>query len=249
MPGSLPACACAGDSQLYGYGKAKPARPPVDPDDPDAEPFWDDLGPDDEVWAVMEWFGFDDGHRRARHIFVTCGQKSPKRSPATHGEMEGFTTEPEKDSLDLLQCFDYTEDDLRISSKMNYPNYQSEPDPSDTDNYDVYHARLKVMEELQPKTVALLKIANGIKDPEKRKIAEREAVRSYFAELAHYFTREEIDGLATQQSPRHFLDARIGQCFDQPRRTLDPVNHELALNWLREKYNEDGQGAFRIRLQ
>jgi hypothetical protein len=30
----------------------------------------------------------------------------------------------------------------------------------------------------------------------------------------------------------------FGEVMGKPRRQLDPVNHELALNWLREKYNE-----------
>jgi hypothetical protein len=30
----------------------------------------------------------------------------------------------------------------------------------------------------------------------------------------------------------------LAKVFDNPRRQIDPVNHELALNWLREKYNE-----------
>ena len=106
--------------------------------------------------------------------------------------LEGFYAQSREELLELTQCFDATEDDLAYIED-NYPNYQTEPDSSDTDNYDVYHARLKVMEELQPKTVALIKIANCTKDPEKRKIAEREAVQSFVAELAHYFTKEEID--------------------------------------------------------
>jgi len=29
----------------------------------------------------------------------------------------------------------------------------------------------------------------------------------------------------------------FGEVMREPRRTLDPVNHELALNWLRLQYN------------
>jgi hypothetical protein len=29
----------------------------------------------------------------------------------------------------------------------------------------------------------------------------------------------------------------FGEVMREPRRMLDPVNHELALNWLRRKYN------------
>jgi len=29
----------------------------------------------------------------------------------------------------------------------------------------------------------------------------------------------------------------FGSVMHQPRRTIDPINHELALNWLRQHYN------------
>jgi hypothetical protein len=94
------------------------------------------------------------------------------------------------------------------------------------------------MSELQPQTVELLKIATVTKDAAKRQIAEREAVQSYLAELAHYFTKDEI--MAWQKSNPLGISwmRELARVFDNPRRTIDPVNYELALNWLREKYNE-----------
>jgi len=29
----------------------------------------------------------------------------------------------------------------------------------------------------------------------------------------------------------------FGDVMREPRQTIDPVNHELALNWLRQRYN------------
>ena len=54
------------------------------------------------------------------------------------------------------------------------------------------------MAELQPITVELIKIANVTKDPVKRKYVEREAVQSFFAEIARYLTEDEV--LAWQKS-------------------------------------------------
>ncbi|MDB6056296.1 MAG: hypothetical protein JWO95_140, partial [Verrucomicrobiales bacterium] len=87
-------------------------------------------------------------------------------------------------------------------------------------------------------TVDFIKIANVTKDPAKRQIAEREAVQSYIAELAHYFTKDEL--LAWQRNNPLGISwmRELARVFDQPRRQIDAVNHELALNWLREKYNE-----------
>jgi hypothetical protein len=221
---------------MYGYGKIKASRATVDPEDPHAEPIWDDLGPDEEVWAVMQWYQYEDGHQEQGSInFLRpdCTEEEVRKSME---RMERFSSQTREDALSLLQCYDASEDD-HAYVEDNYPNYQSEPDPRDHDEYDVYHARLKVMEELQPKTVALLKIANATKDPVKRQFVEREAVQSYFAELAHYFTEDEI--LAWQRSNPVGTGwmCEFGEVMREPRRTIDPVNHELALNWLREKYN------------
>jgi hypothetical protein len=151
-------------------------------------------------------------------------------------QMARFSNQTSEEAVGLLQCYDASEDDHAFVED-NYPNYQTEPDPSATDEYDVYHARLKVMSELQPKTVELLKIASATKDPVKREFVERQAVQSYFAELAHYFTEDEV--LAWQRSNPVGTGwmCEFGEIMREPRRTIDPVNHELALNWLREKYN------------
>jgi hypothetical protein len=222
--------------KVYGYGKIKASKVTCDPDDPNSEPFWDDLAPDDDVWAVMQWYVYEDGHQEQGNISFLRPECSEEQARKSMEKMEGFSDGNREDALALLQCYEASEDD-HAYVEDNYPNYQTEPDPSDTDNYDVYHARLKVMEELQPKTVALLKIANCTKDTKQRQIAEREAVQSYFAELAHYFTSDEI--LAWQRSNPIGTSwmREHAKVFDQPRRTIDPVNHELALNWLREKYN------------
>jgi hypothetical protein len=71
----------------------------------------------------------------------------------------------------------------------------------------------------------------------KRQLVEREAVQSYFAELAHYWTEDEI--LAWQRSNPVGTGwmCEFGSVMHEPRRTIDAVNHELALNWLRRNYN------------
>lgn len=222
---------------VYGYGKIKASKATCDPDDPNSEQFWTDLAPDDEVWAAMQWFVYEDGHQEQGTINFMRPECTEDEVRKSMEQMEGFYDQSREDALALLQCFDAKEDDYAYVED-NYPNYQSEPDPKNTDEYDVYHARLKVMEELQPKTVALIKIANATKDPEKRQIAEREAVQSFIAELVHYFTKEEIDAWQRSNPLGISWMRELASVFDQPRRQLDPINHELALNWLREKYNQ-----------
>jgi hypothetical protein len=221
---------------MYGYGKIKSSKATIDPDDPYSEPIWDDLAPDDEVWAVMQWYRFEDGREVQGDIHFGRPESTEEEVRKRMVRMEESNRYTREEMLDLLQCFEATEDDYQFVED-NYPNYQSEPDPKSTDEYDVYYARLKVMEELQPKTVALIKIANATKDPAKRQIVEREAVQSFFAELAHYLTEDEV--LAWQRSNPVGTGwmCEFSEVMREPRRQLDPINHELALNWLRQNYN------------
>ena len=222
---------------MYGYGKIKASKATVDPNDPNSERVWYDLGPDEDVWTVMQWFQFEDGHRELGEVSFLRPDSTEEQVRKSMEGMERMHNYTREDMIVLLQCYDSKQEDHDYVED-NYPNYQTEPDPRDTGAYDLYHARLKVMEELQPQTVAIIKIANVTKDPERRKIAEREAVQSYFAELAHYFTADEI--LAWQRSNpigTSWMREHV-RVFDRPRRQLDPINHELALNWLRVKYNQ-----------
>jgi hypothetical protein len=185
----------------------------------------------------MQWYEYADGHQEQGNISFIRPEVPEEDVSKRMEQMQRSGSLTREEALGLLQCYDAKQEDHNYVED-NFPNYQSEPDPSDTDNYDVYHARLKVMEELQPKTVALLKIANCTKDPEKRKIAEREAVQSYLAELTHYFTKDEI--MAWQRTNPLGISwmREAAEVFDNTRKTIDPVNHELALNWLRDKYNQ-----------
>jgi len=222
---------------VHGYGKIKASKVTIDPDDPNSEQVWDDLGPDEDVWAVMQWFKYEDGYEERGDICFMRPECSEEDVQKRLEQMESFSSQTREELLALTQCFRAKEDDYQFIED-NYPNYQSEPDPKNTDEYDVYHARLKVMGELQPKTVELLRIANATKDPVKRGLVEREAVQSFFAELAHYLTEDEI--LAWQRSNPVGTGwmCEFGEVMREPRRQIDPVNHELALNWLRRCYNQ-----------
>jgi len=222
---------------LYGYGKIKASKATMDSNDPNSGPIWDDLGPDEEVWSVMQWYLFDDGHQIPVNICFMRPDCREEYVKMRMEEMEKKSSHTREEMLGLLQCYDAPDEDHDFIDE-NYPNYQSEPESKDTDAYDVYHARLKVMGELQPQTVELIKIANATKDPVKRQFVEHEAVQSLYAEWAHYFTEDEI--LAWQRSNPVGTGwmCEFGEVMRNPRKQLDPINHELALNWLRQKYNE-----------
>jgi hypothetical protein len=223
--------------EVYGYGKIKASQATINIEDPNSELVWDDLGPDDAVWAVIQWFVFADGCRELGNscfLRPECSEDDVQKRMEKMQEDCGLTREQ---ALKMLQLYESSQED-RDFVENNFPNYQSEPDPKILDEYDLYHARLKVMAELSPKTVELLKIADITKDPEKRRYVEREAVQSYFAELAHYLTEDEV--LAWQKSNPVGTGwmCEFGEVMREPRRTISPVNHELALNWLHQKYNQ-----------
>ena len=163
-----------------------------------------------------------------------CPEEQVRRRMEQMQQSADMTRE---EAVGILKCYDASEEDHEYVDE-NYPNYQTEPDPKAADDYDVYHARLKVMYELQPKTVALIKIANAAKDPAKRQIIEQEAVQSFFAELAHYLTEEEILAWQRTNPVGTGWMCEFAEVMREPRRTIDVVNHELALNWLRERYNQ-----------
>ncbi len=221
---------------VFGYGKVQVSKAYVHADEINPLQFWTDLEPDDEIWTAMQWFVYEDGHQEPGNISYLRPECTEDDARKSMERMMSFVNTTREEALDMLKCFDAKEEDYQ-EIEDNFPNYQSEPDPKATDEYDVYHARLKVLEDLQPKTVALIKIANATKDLAKRQIAEHEAVQSYFAELAHYFTEDEILAWQRTNPVGTGWMCEFGEVMREPRRTLDPVNHELALNWLREKYN------------
>jgi hypothetical protein len=222
---------------MHGYGKIKASQATMDYDDPKSEPIWDDLGLDEEVWAVMEWYQFEDGNQVPGSMCFLRPECTEDQVKKRMEDLKRFSSLTREDLLQLTQIFEAKEEDFQYIEDR-HPNYQDEPDPSDTEKYDVYHARLKVMSDLQPKTVELIKIANATKDPVKRQIVEREAVQSYFAELAaHYFTEDEIKAWQRSNPIGTGWMCEFGAVMREPRRQLDPINHELALNWLRQNYN------------
>lgn len=222
---------------FYGYGKIKASEAYFESDDGKAAPLWNDADSNEEIWAIVQWFRFEDGHEEKGSIQYL-------RSPATEADarkamekMQRFYSMTRQQLLDLAQCYEATEDDYAYI-EGNYPNFQFPPsDPKAIDECDVYQARLCVLAGLQPITVELIKIADTIRDPVARQKAEHAAVQSYFAELAHYWTEEEV--LAWQRSNPVGTGwmCEFASVFHEARRTIDPVNHELALNWLRAKYN------------
>lgn len=219
---------------FYGYGKIRVKELPYHLDD-NIPPFADFCEPDEEIWIVGQWRRFEDGYEvdGSRVFLRDCTEEDCKKRLE---EMRRFFSMTRDELLLMTRIFRATEEDYAYIDD-NYPNYQSPPaDPKATDEYDVYQARLKVLAGLQPKTIELIKIADELKNEKDRQQVEREAVQAYFAELAHYWIEDEI--LAWQRSNPVGTGwlCEFASVMHRPRRDIDSVNHELALNWLRRHY-------------
>ena len=114
---------------LYGYGKIAATEARVDPEDPTSEPIWDNLGPDAEVWIVMQWFHFENGDVQPgnfSYLRPECSEADVRKSME---RMEGMDDITREQALAMLQCFESSDED-RDYVEDQFPNYQSEPDPS-----------------------------------------------------------------------------------------------------------------------
>jgi hypothetical protein len=223
--------------EFFAYGKKKARDVKVNPDDPNSEPFWDNCTEDEEVWAVVQWTRYEDGHEES-------GSMSFLRAPATEDDaraamkrMSDFYSLSKEELLACSKCYKATEDDLAYI-EYRYPNYQSPPtDPGAIDEADLYSARLKVLAGLHPKTVGLIKLADETKDPLQRQKLEREAVAAYYAELAHHWTEDEVLSWQRSNPVGTAWMCEFARVFEEPEREVEPINYELAFNWLRQKYN------------
>lgn len=128
---------------LYGYGKIEASKATCESEDGKVEPFWDNLDANEEVWAVVQWYRFEDGHEEQGSISYLRSPNTEEDARKRLKEMEDFYIVTRQQLLDLTGCFEATEDD-HAYIEDNYPNYQSPPsDPKAIDEYDVYQARLK----------------------------------------------------------------------------------------------------------
>lgn len=223
--------------EFFAYGKKKAREVTVDPDDPKSEPFWNDCTENEEVWAVVQWIRYEDGHEEAGSITHLRAPATEDDARAAMKRMSDFYSLSKEDLLALSQCFEATDADLAYI-EFRYPNYQSPPtSPGAIDEADLYSARLKVLAGLHPKTVDLIQQADETKDPQLRQKLAREAVSAYYAELAHHWTEDEL--LAWQKNNPLGTEwmRESARVLSEPEREVDPIKYELAFNWLRLKYN------------
>ena len=136
----------------------------------------------------------------------------------------------------LQQCFNATDDD-RAYVETRFPDVILPPSPRSVADHDRYQAILKVMAGLQPKTVELVHKAIPAKDGRSRRSFEKNAVHSFFAELAHLWSDDFVKRWQRSNPIGIEWMSLFTRVLGRPKLNLDPVDQELALNWLKRKYN------------
>jgi len=222
--------------EFVGLGRYKAKEVGPHPGD-ELHPFYNAVMGDNEIWVVASWRRFEDGREEAINIHYLDPQATEEQARKVFGETDSFLNLGKKELLELSKCFEATEEDLAYIEDRFPEGIVGPPNSNSIDEYDLYQARLKVMAGMQPKTVNLIREAEGIQDPEKREQIERQAVQAYFAEMAQAWTEDLV--LEWQRSNPLGTEwmCEFARVMNEPERRIDPINYELARNWLKRKYN------------
>jgi hypothetical protein len=193
-----------------------------------------------EIWVVVHWQRYEDGREEPDEIFYLEPNATEADARKKFDEMVNFVNMSKAELRKLASMFEASKDDLAyIESRPDgIPITYSRPDrKSSIEEQDLYQARLKVLAGLQPKTVTLMEKAYTTEEPREREKIEHEAVEAYFAEMAHYWTEDLVKEWQRSNPIGTEWMCEFARVWQEPKREIDPINHELVLNWLRRKYN------------
>jgi len=215
---------------------------------------WNEIMGSNEIWVVVHWMVFSDESDKVDHAIFCRPGTTLEDAKKVFEEMEKFldSSEPDKETRPgLIKFYNHlrtvapygvwithgdageSEEETRYTSAIVH----SYSDQKTTETRAVYQARLKVLAGMGPKTVALMHNAEEAKDDSERTKLEREAVQAFFAEVATYWTEEMLMAWQRNNPLGSKWLCEFGKVMEAPERRLDPVEHELALNWLHRGYN------------
>jgi hypothetical protein len=189
---------------------------------------------DQELWVVVRWERYDDGREQPTLWELISPDATEAEARRAVQGMIKFCKMSKQELEAIGECFERKDEDIAYV-KNRFPDEQ--PSPRSLEAYDVFQARLKVLAGMQPKTVALMQQADSTKDPRKRKKYEREAVAAFFAELSHSWTEKEVKAWQRSNPVGTEWITEFTTTLQKPKRKINPVDHSLALDWLRKGYN------------
>jgi hypothetical protein len=200
---------------------------------------------DREVWVVVRWERYDDGREEPTFMIAVDPDATEAEARKQFDGMVDFCNLSKKELEELGECFEQTEEALTYIRKR-FPDLG--PNPKITgktekerleqiEQNDLYQARLKVLAGMAPKTVTLMQEAYATEDRQKREKLEHEAVQAYFAELSQDWSEEQVLVWQRNNPVGTKWLCEFARVLSEPQRDLDPINHELVLNWIRKGYN------------
>lgn len=222
--------------EFVGLGRIKASEVGPHPEE-EMRPFFDAMMGDGEIWVIARWRRFDDGTEEAININYLDGQATEDEARNSFQQMVEFADLTKEELQDLASCFKASEEDLAYIEDR-FPDVKSEaPDPKVREEFEVYQARLKVLAGMQPKTAELVYRADTAENAEERERLQKEAVQAFFAEMAHKWTEHLVLEWQRNNPIGSKWMVELARILEEPEKDIEPINHELAFNWLRLKYN------------
>ena len=218
--------------EFVGLGNIKAKD--LDPQIGDGEQSLSNLvGSETELWVIVQWERFEDGSEKPINIQYIAGATEAEAHEALE-RMRSFMAMTKQELEELGRCFEVPKED-RDYIANRFP--ENPDDLKSPQEHDLYQARLKVLMGMQPKTVALIEEANATSDPAKRAQIEFRAVSAYYAEMAHYWSKDVL--LAWQRTNPIAAEwiCEFTRVLYEPKREVHSVDHEIVLNWMRRGYN------------
>lgn len=191
-------------------------------------------GRDSDLWVIVQWERFADGSERPVNLEYVAGA-TEKEARQAFQRMKEFLTLSKDDLEALSKCFKVPQEDRDyIANRF----VEKPPDRRESrTQYDLYQARLKVLAGMQPKTVTLMERAYATDDPVERARIEFEAVSAFYAEMAHYWPPLLVKEWQTTNPISAKYMREFIEVLDRRKREIDPIDHEIVLNWLRRNYH------------
>jgi hypothetical protein len=202
----------------------------------DMHPMFNAIMEDKEIWVVVQWRRFDDGHEKAINIQYLDPDATEAEARKAFDKLNEFLNMSKKELEDLSQCFEASDEDLDYIENR-FAKIPEPPAPQATEDYDVYQARLKALAGVHPNTTRLLTEALLADDAKVREALEKKAVQAYFADLAQTMPEEMVVKWQKSNPVNTEWLLEFARMYQEPGKALDPINHELALNWIRRGYN------------
>jgi len=181
-----------------------------------------------KCYVVVFWYSFAQDDDAADLIYEFHVVLTPETTEAEawqqfYGDAEFWLNEEKIKELEKL-----VEPPIK---RMSFPK-------GDVDREDLYKARLKVLSPVSPRTVEIFSQSITATDPAERDRLQLEAVQAYLADTVKTWSNEEFKDWQKSNPIDKKWVPDTADSLKSPVMAVDPVNFELALNWIARRYNE-----------